>query len=125
MLVRELLPLGRIGRGGFWLRHLLVLPLALFLCISAEQIVGRPLGLVAALATTLFLVSTWGRRLHDRGRSAFWLLLAALPVLGALFLADRMRLPALAPAGRALRRGAGLPRRLRDRLNGGLPETRS
>ena len=87
MLVRELLPLGRIGRGGFWLRHLLVLPLALFLCVSAEQIVGRPLGLVAALATTLFLVSTWGRRLHDRGRSAFWLLLAALPVLGALFLA--------------------------------------
>jgi len=87
MLVRELLPLGRIGRGGFWLRHLLVLPVALFLCISAEQIVGRPLGLVAALATTLFLVSTWGRRLHDRGRSAFWLLLAALPVVGALVLA--------------------------------------
>lgn len=25
MLVRELLRLGRIGRGGFWLRHLLVL----------------------------------------------------------------------------------------------------
>ena len=87
MLVRELLPFGRIGRAAFWLRHLLILPLALFLCISAEQVVGRPLGLVAALATTLFLVSTWGRRLHDRGRSALWLLLAALPVLGALFLA--------------------------------------
>jgi uncharacterized membrane protein YhaH (DUF805 family) len=85
-LVRELLPLGRIGRRGFWLRHLVVLPVALFLCISAEQVVGRPLGLVAALATTLFLVSAWGRRLHDRGRSARWLLVAALPVLGALFL---------------------------------------
>ena len=87
MLVRELLPLGRIGRGGFWLRNLLVLPLALFLCISADQIAGRSLGLVAALATTLFLVSAWGRRLHDRGRSAFWLLIAAVPILGALFLA--------------------------------------
>ena len=86
MLVREMWPVGRIGRGGFWLRHLLVLPVAIFLCISAEQVVGRPLGLVAALATTLFLVSTWGRRLHDRGRSALWLLVAALPVLGALFL---------------------------------------
>ena len=86
MLVRELLPLGRIGRGGFWLRQFLLLPAALFLCVSAEQIVGRPLGLVAALATTLFLVSVWGRRLHDRGRSALWLLLAALPVLGALLL---------------------------------------
>jgi uncharacterized membrane protein YhaH (DUF805 family) len=86
MLVRELLPLGRIGRAGFWLRHLIALPAALFLCISADQIVGRPLGFVAALLTTLFLVSTWGRRLHDRGRSAWWLLLAALPVLGALLL---------------------------------------
>jgi uncharacterized membrane protein YhaH (DUF805 family) len=86
MLVRELLPVGRIGRGGFWLRHLLVLPVALFLCIGAEQLLGRPPGLVAALATTLFLVSTWGRRLHDRGRSALWLLVVAVPVLGALFL---------------------------------------
>ena len=86
MLVRELLPLGRIGRGGFWLRHLVVLPMALFLCIGAEQVVGRPLGLLAAVATTLFLVSVWGRRLHDRGRSALWLLAAAVPVLGALFL---------------------------------------
>jgi len=86
MLVRELLPLGRIGRGGFWLRHLVVLPMALFLCISAEQVVGRPLGLLAAVATTLFLVSVWGRRLHDRDRSALWLLAAAVPVLGALFL---------------------------------------
>jgi len=87
MLVRELLPLGRIGRGGFWMRHVLVLPPALFLCISAEQVVGRPLGLLVALATTFFLIATWGRRLHDRGRSALWLLLAALPVLGALILA--------------------------------------
>lgn len=86
MLVRELLPVGRIGRGGFWLRHVVVLPVAMFLCISAEQIVGRPLGLVAALLATLFLVSVWGRRLHDRGRSALWLLVAAVPVLGALFL---------------------------------------
>ncbi len=87
VLVREFLPLGRIGRAGFWMRHVIVLPVALFLCISADQVVGRPLGLVAALATTLFLVSTWGRRLHDRGRSASWLLVAAVPVLGALFLA--------------------------------------
>ena len=86
LLVREFLPLGRLGRRGFWMRHVIVLPVALFLCISAEQVVGRPLGLIAAAGTTLFLVSTWGRRLHDRGRSAGWLLLAALPVLGALIL---------------------------------------
>jgi len=86
MLVREFLPIGRIGRLGFWIRHLVFVPAALFLCISAEQVVGRPMGGVIALATTLFLISTWGRRLHDRGRSAWWLLLTALPVLGALIL---------------------------------------
>ena len=82
----ELLPIGRLDRLGFWWRHLLVLPPALFVCIAADQLLGRPLGLAAAFATTLFLVSAWGRRLHDRGRSAAWLLAAAVPVLGALFL---------------------------------------
>ena len=85
-LLREFLTAGRIGRFGFWMRHLLVLPAALFLCIATETMLGRPAGLVAAALTTLFLISTWGRRLHDRGRSAWWLLLTALPVLGAAFL---------------------------------------
>jgi len=86
VLVREFLTAGRIGRAGFWLRHLLALPVALFLCIGTEQLLGRGPGLVVSLLTTLFLVSTWGRRLHDRGRSAWWLLAVAIPVAGALLL---------------------------------------
>ena len=82
----ELTITGRLGRAGFWLRHLVGLPICLFLCIGADALVGAALGVVAAALTTLFLVSTWGRRLHDRGRSAWWLLLAAVPVLGALLL---------------------------------------
>lgn len=82
----ELTTTGRLGRAGFWLRHLVGLPIGLFLCIGADDLVGPFVGLVAAAFTTLFLVSTWGRRLHDRGRSAWWLLLAALPVAGALLL---------------------------------------
>jgi uncharacterized membrane protein YhaH (DUF805 family) len=77
---------GRLGRAGFWLRNAVGLPACLFACIGADSMVGPAAGLVAAALTTLFLVSTWGRRLHDRGRSAWWLLLAALPVLGALAL---------------------------------------
>ena len=92
-LLREFLTTGRIGRFGFWMRHLVALPAALFLCIAAEEMLGRPAGLVAAALTTLFLLSTWGRRLHDRGRSAWWLLLVAVPVLGAaaLFVESGLR----------------------------------
>ena len=82
----EMTTTGRLGRGGFWLRHLVGLPICLFLCIGADTLVGPAAGLVAAALTTLFLVSTWGRRLHDRGRSAWWLLLTAVPVAGALAL---------------------------------------
>ena len=82
----ELTTAGRLGRPGFWLRHLVVLPLLLFACIAADSLVGPAAGLLAAALTTLFLVSTWGRRLHDRGRSAWWLLLTAVPVAGALAL---------------------------------------
>lgn len=77
---------GRLSRAGFWGRHLLVLPLALFLCVSATQVLGAPVDVLPALLTTVFLVSVWGRRLHDRGRSAWWLLVVVLPVLGALYL---------------------------------------
>lgn len=82
----EFLTTGRLGRAGFWLRHAVVLPVALFLCICADQVVGRTAGFVAALLTTWFLVSVWGRRLHDRGRSAWWLLAVCVPLLGALAL---------------------------------------
>ena len=82
----ELTTAGRLGRAGFWLRNAVALPICLFVCISAESTLGPAAGLVAAALTTLFLVSTWGRRLHDRGRSAWWLLLAAVPVVGALAL---------------------------------------
>ena len=82
----ELTTAGRLGRAGFWLRNVVALPICLFLCISADSMIGPSAGLVAAALTTLFLVSTWGRRLHDRGRSAWWLLLTAVPVVGALAL---------------------------------------
>lgn len=82
----ELTTTGRLGRAGFWLRNAVALPICLFLCISADSMIGPAAGLVAAGLTTLFLVSTWGRRLHDRGRSAWWLLLTAVPVVGALAL---------------------------------------
>ena len=82
----ELMTTGRLGRRGFWLRNVVGLPICLFVCIGADSAIAPAAGLAAAAVTTLFLVSTWGRRLHDRGRSAWWLLLTAVPVVGALAL---------------------------------------
>ena len=76
---------GRITRLGFWLRHLLALPAALALAIAAQEL-GSALELAASVALTLFLVSTWSRRLHDRGYSAWRLLAVVVPVAGALYL---------------------------------------
>ena len=77
---------GRLGRAGFWWRHLVGLPICLALGSLADSTLGPAAGLAAAALTTLLLVSTWSRRLHDRGRAAGWLLLAAIPVIGALVL---------------------------------------
>jgi uncharacterized membrane protein YhaH (DUF805 family) len=85
-LLAEFLTVGRVSRSGFWMRHLIVLPAGLFVCVSASVLLGGPWDIVPALALTVFLVSTWGRRLHDRGLPAWTLLLTLVPVLGALFL---------------------------------------
>ncbi|HEY4079529.1 MAG TPA: DUF805 domain-containing protein [Burkholderiaceae bacterium] len=82
----ELVPTGRLSRGGFWLRHLTLVPLGIFLSIATEQLLGRPTDLPLVFLTTLLLISIWGRRLHDRGRSAWWLLATGIPVIGPLWL---------------------------------------
>lgn len=81
---REITLDGRLSRRGFWLRHAL-LPGLLFLLVSLSthaSLVEVP----GAVLLTLFLLSTWARRLHDRGRSAWWLLAALVPVLGPVAL---------------------------------------
>jgi uncharacterized membrane protein YhaH (DUF805 family) len=84
-ILDELGTRGRIDRLGFWLRHMLVLPVALALTIATQE-VAVALEVAASAALTLFLVSTWARRLHDRGYSAWRLLAVLVPVAGALYL---------------------------------------
>jgi uncharacterized membrane protein YhaH (DUF805 family) len=86
MSMRELRLHGRLGRRGFWLRHVTTVPLALWAAIAAGHVPGPPWDLPLVALLLLMLVSIWGRRLHDRGRSAWWLLAVLVPVLGGLFL---------------------------------------
>lgn len=91
----ELRTTGRLGRAGFLWRHLIVLPVLMAIAVAG----GPTIGWLLALVTTVFLVSVWGRRLHDRGRSAWWLLAAAVPVLGPLLLAVDCLFGRSAPGG--------------------------
>jgi uncharacterized membrane protein YhaH (DUF805 family) len=77
---------GRIDRRGFWIRHLVFVPLALALCIAVRDQLGAPWDLLPVIATLAFLLSVWARRLRDRGRSVWWLALVLIPCLGALIL---------------------------------------
>lgn len=126
-VVDELATSGRLGRSGFWGRHLLVLPAALFVCVAATDLLGRPLDVLPALLTTVFLVSVWGRRLHDRGRSAWWLLVVAVPVLGALWLMVECALRGSSAAAQAARHGPppGGPRPDYVTVGAGAPATES
>lgn len=99
ILSSELSPRGRVSRQGFWLRHVVLLPIALWVVIAAGHSPGAPFDLLPALALVAMLVSIWGRRLHDRGHSAWWLLAVVVPVLGALGLIVECGLRGSAPGG--------------------------
>ena len=96
--LNEFLPRGRLTRSGFWLRHVSIVPIGLWLVIAAAETLGGPYDLPLVVAFVLLLVSIWGRRLHDRGRSAWWLLATLVPVLGPLFLIVECGLRGTSPA---------------------------
>lgn len=77
---------GRLSRKGFWFQHLIVVPLALWIVIAAGESAGAPYDLPLVLLFVALLVSIWGRRLHDRHHSAWWLLGVFVPVIGAVAL---------------------------------------
>ena len=97
-VLNEFRPRGRLTRSGFWLRHVSIVPVGLWLVIAAAETLGRPYDLPPVLAFVLLLVSIWGRRLHDRGRSAWWLLATLVPVLGPLLLMIECGLRGTSPA---------------------------
>jgi uncharacterized membrane protein YhaH (DUF805 family) len=96
--LNEFRPHGRLTRSGFWLRHVSLVPIGLWLVIAAAETLGGPYDLPVVVAFVLLLISIWGRRLHDRGRSAWWLLATLVPVLGPLFLIVECGLRGTSPA---------------------------
>jgi len=82
---------GRASRSEYWLFFLWVFTLGLAaglvdrLVLQSQGPLG-PCGLFLTFANLIPNLSLSFRRLHDIDRSAWWLLIAAIPILGALVL---------------------------------------
>lgn len=77
---------GRMPRSAFWLNFLLVSAAFVALLIVLEQQFGRASSLVLYPPLLWILTSLAAKRLHDRGWSAWWLLVLVIPVLGPLWM---------------------------------------
>ncbi len=76
---------GRTRRRDFWLYVLAVFVLSLVVGVVSELVGIRSLMTdLLALALLLPNIAIAARRLHDTGRSGWWLLLALIPILGWL-----------------------------------------
>ncbi len=72
---------GRASRPEYWWFFLFVLLVQL-----AGSTISSSLGGLLALALLLPSLAAGARRLHDVGRSGWWLLLCLIPLVGALIL---------------------------------------
>lgn len=82
---------GRAGRGEFWWSTLAVFLISVVLTVIEVVIFGSDAGGgvlsgIFGVAILLPMLAVAARRLHDTDRSAWWLLLYFVPILGSLVL---------------------------------------
>jgi uncharacterized membrane protein YhaH (DUF805 family) len=80
---------GRARRTEYWMYILVTVGIAIVLAVLDSLLFGtssRVLGLIYALATLLPSLGVTVRRLHDTSRSGWWVLISAIPLIGAIVL---------------------------------------
>lgn len=78
---------GRARRKEYWMYTLFSVIVSIILSVI-ETIIGLPSVLtgIYSLAVLLPTLAVGVRRLHDTGRSGWWLLLSFIPLIGAIVL---------------------------------------
>lgn len=81
---------GRIGRQSFWIGHVVLIAVsaAVHIVIGAAvgmDEIGRTIAGIITLALLYPSLAVDVKRLHDRGKSGWWILLLLIPVIGAVW----------------------------------------
>lgn len=78
---------GRSRRAEYWMFGLISLVVSIVLAF-VEGMMGSPglLGAIYGLAVLLPSLAVTVRRLHDTNRTGWWLLIALIPIVGAIVL---------------------------------------
>ncbi len=81
---------GRINRQPFWIGILILIGISIVLQIVIYTILGPEAGAIASgILGLLFIypaLAVYAKRCHDRDKSAWWLLLLLVPLVGAIWL---------------------------------------
>ncbi len=75
---------GRARRTEFWMFFLFNLIISIVLQIIGLALKNQILLYIYDLAVLIPTLAVGARRLHDTGRSAWWLLIGLVPLLGAI-----------------------------------------
>ncbi|MEW2050910.1 DUF805 domain-containing protein [Streptomyces sp. NPDC005476] len=77
---------GRARRQEYWMFTLFSVIVSIVLAIIDAAIGSSILGIIYAVAVLLPSLGVAVRRLHDTGRSGWWILIALVPLVGAIVL---------------------------------------
>jgi uncharacterized membrane protein YhaH (DUF805 family) len=78
-------PQGRIARTRYWLIAVVAMALVIAVSPLAIAMLGRFAALVVFVPLYWLLFCLMAKRCHDIGRSAWWLLLSPVPLIGLLW----------------------------------------
>ncbi|MFJ9814760.1 DUF805 domain-containing protein [Streptomyces sp. NPDC101151] len=77
---------GRARRQEYWMFFLFNLIISIVLTVVDRAIGSNVLSLIYSLAVLLPGLGVAVRRLHDTGRSGWWMLIALIPLVGVIIL---------------------------------------
>ncbi len=77
---------GRAGRSEYWMFFLINLVIAVVLYVIGTLIHSQIIYYLYSLAVLIPGLAVAFRRLHDTGKSAWWILIALIPFIGGIWL---------------------------------------